>query len=75
MQLADDVWLQFSPQSAAFAGVHANDQAIWGALEYAGTAQTFVGARPPEAKPTPLPPLGADIGAIGGFDVILPVRA
>jgi hypothetical protein len=74
IQFSEDVWLQLEPQSAAFAGVRANDQVLSGALEYTGVAQTFVGARPPEVRPTPLPPLGTDVGAPGSFDMILPIH-
>jgi Domain of unknown function (DUF4403) len=76
IELTDNppTWLQLAPQSANFAGVRANAQVIWGALEYAGTAQTYVGAKPPDLAPTPLPPLGAGVGGPGNFDVILPVH-
>jgi hypothetical protein len=39
-----------------------------------GTAQTLVGQAPSAVTPTPLPPLGNDIGQPGAFDIILPVR-
>ena len=76
IELTDNppTWLQLAPQSADFAGVRANAQVIWGALEYAGVAQTYIGAKPPDVAPPPLPPLGAGVGAPGNFDVILPVH-
>lgn len=74
IQISEDAWLQFVPQSAAFAGVHANNQIVWGVLEYAGVAQTFIGGQLPEAKPTQLPPLGTDVGAPGSFDMLLPIH-
>jgi hypothetical protein len=76
VQLSDnpEVWLQLTPQSAAFAGVGANARVLWGALEFTGTAQTVVGAHPSAVTPTPLPPLGGDVQAPGSFDVILPVH-
>jgi hypothetical protein len=76
IQLADEpqVWLQLTPQSAAFAGVRANSKVLSGSLELAGSAGTFIGQAPPAVTPTALPPLGADVTAPGSFDLILPVR-
>jgi Domain of unknown function (DUF4403) len=68
------VWLQITPTSAAFAGVHANSRDLSGSLELTGTAQTLVGQSPPAVTPTPLPPLGNDVDAPGTFDVLLPVK-
>jgi Domain of unknown function (DUF4403) len=75
IKLADtpEVWLQWTPQSAAFAGVCANARVLSGALELSGTAETLVGHAPPAVTPTALPPLGTDVNAPGTFDVILPV--
>jgi Domain of unknown function (DUF4403) len=67
-------WLQITPASAAFAGVHANARDISGSLELTGTVQTLVGQAPPAVTPTPLPPLGHDVDQPGTFDVLLPVR-
>jgi len=76
IKLADEpqVWLQLTPQSAAFAGVRANAKVLSGSLELSGSAETFIGRAPPAVTPTPLPPLGTDVTAPGSFDVILPVR-
>src|ERR1700722_6537563 len=76
LQISQDppVWLQMTPASAAFAGVHANAKNLSGALELTGTAQTLVGQAPAAATPTPLPPLGSDISQPGTFDILLPVR-
>jgi hypothetical protein len=68
------VWLQVTPQSAAFAGVRADSRVLSGSLELSGSAQTFVGQRPPAVTATALPPLGHDVSQPGSFDVILPVR-
>jgi Domain of unknown function (DUF4403) len=68
------VWLQITPTSAAFAGVHANSRDLSGSLELTGTAQTLVGQSPPAVTPTPLPALGNDVDAPGTFDVLLPVK-
>jgi hypothetical protein len=75
-QLSDNpqVWLQLTPQTAAFAGVRADGHVLRGSLELAGTAQTIVGENPPAVTATELPALGRDVGDPGDFDVILPVR-
>jgi Domain of unknown function (DUF4403) len=76
IQLSDNpqVWLQMTPQSAAFAGVRADAKVLRGSLELSGTAETIVGQNPPAVTATALPSLGRDVSAPGEFDVILPVR-
>jgi hypothetical protein len=76
IELSDDpeIWLQLTPKDAAFAGVHANAKVLEGTLELSGSADTYVGARPPSLTPTELPSLGHDVSERGQFDVILPVR-
>jgi hypothetical protein len=76
VQISDDpqVWLQLTPQSAAFAGVRAEGRVLSGSLELSGSAQTIVGQQPPAVTATALPSLGRDVSAPGAFDVILPVR-
>ena len=65
VQISQDppVWLQITPASAAFAGVHATAKDLSGSLELTGTAQTLIGQAPTAVTPTPLPPLGNDISA------------
>ena len=76
VQISQDpqVWLQITPASAAFAGIHADARDLSGSLELTGTAQTLVGQAPSAVTPTPLPPLGNDISQPGTFDILLPVR-
>jgi hypothetical protein len=76
IQLRDDpaIWLQLTPQSAAFAGVRADSKVLRGTLELAGSAQTLVGQQPPAVTAPPLPALGREISAPGTFDVILPIQ-
>ncbi len=76
IKLADEpqIWLQLTPQSAAFAGVHANAKVLSGSLELSGSAQTIVGQAPAAVTPTPLPTLGTDVSAPGTFDIILPIQ-
>jgi Domain of unknown function (DUF4403) len=76
VQISQDppVWLQITPASAAFAGVHANAKDLSGSLELTGTVQTLVGQAPSAVTPTPLPALGNDVAQPGTFDILLPVR-
>ncbi|WP_407168589.1 DUF4403 family protein [Bradyrhizobium sp. ORS 111] len=76
VQLSADpeVWLQLTPQSAAFAGVHAEGKVLSGSLELSGAAETVIGQHPAAVTPTALPALGREVTSPGQFDVILPVR-
>jgi hypothetical protein len=76
IQLSDtpQIWLQLTPQSAAFAGVRADSTVLRGSLELSGSAETFIGQQPPAVTATALPALGRDVSAPGEFDVVLPVR-
>jgi len=76
VQLSDNpqVWLQLTPQSAAFAGVRAEGRVLNGSLELSGSAETTVGQQPQAVTATAMPSLGRDVSAPGTFDVILPVR-
>ncbi|WP_407150435.1 DUF4403 family protein [Bradyrhizobium sp. ORS 86] len=76
IQLSDNpqVWLQLTPQNAAFAGVRADGRVLSGSLELSGTAETVVGEQPPAVTATALPALGRDVSQPGAFDVILPLR-
>jgi len=76
IELSDNpkIWLQLAPQSAAFAGVRANDKVLEGSLELSGSAKTVVGQHPLPAIATDLPLLGRDVAEAGEFDIILPVR-
>ncbi len=69
-----EIWLQLTPQSAAFAGVRADGRVLSGSLELSGSAETVVGQHPAAVTATALPLLGRDVKEPGAFDVILPVR-
>jgi hypothetical protein len=69
-----EVWLQLTPQNAAFAGVSADTRVLRGSLELSGSAETVVGQRPAAVTATALPQLGRDVSQPGEFDVILPIR-
>src|ERR1700744_2546718 len=62
-QLSDNpqVWLQLTPQNAAFAGVRADGGVLSGSLVLVGTAETSVGQQPPAVTATALPALGPDV--------------
>ena len=68
------VWLQLTPQDAAFAGVRADSRVLSGSLELSGSAVTVAGQPPAAVTATPLPQLGRDVSQPGEFDVILPIR-
>jgi hypothetical protein len=76
VQISQDpsIWLQITPASAAFAGIHANAKNLSGSLELTGTVQTLVGHAPLPVTPTLLPPLGNEISQPGAFDILLPVH-
>jgi hypothetical protein len=76
IKLADapEVWLQVTPEKVAFAGVRARTKVLEGSLELSGSAEAFIGQAPPPVMPTPLPPLGREVGSPGAFDMILPVQ-
>jgi len=69
-----EVWLQLTPQGAAFAGVSADTRVLRGSLELSGSAETVVGQHPAAVTATALPQLGRDVSQPGEFDVILPIR-
>ncbi|EKS33236.1 DUF4403 family protein [Afipia clevelandensis] len=70
---APAIWLKTTPRTVAFSGTHARGDILEGAIEMAGTSETFVGQQPSASVPTPLPALGSDVTNPGGFSVILPV--
>jgi hypothetical protein len=76
VQLSENpaVWLQLTPQNAAFAGARADTKVLRGSLELSGSAETVVGQHPAAVTATALPQLGRDVSEPGEFDVILPIR-
>jgi hypothetical protein len=68
------VWLQLTPQDAAFAGVRADTRVLAGSLQLSGSAATVVGQQPTAVPATALPRLGQDVNQPGEFDVILPIQ-
>jgi hypothetical protein len=68
------VWLQLTPDSAAFAGIRADRNVLRGSLELSGTAETVIGQQPQAVTAPALPALGREVNEPGTFDVVLPVR-
>jgi Domain of unknown function (DUF4403) len=73
VQIADNVWLRMTPQSVAFAGLHATSDVLEGAIEFSGPVETDFGPTAPAANPTPLPPLGLDVADPGHFEFLVPL--
>lgn len=61
------VWLRIAPQRISFDGYRIVGTGAGARLELTAAAQaltqTFVGAKPPDLPPTPLPPLSRDVAA------------
>jgi hypothetical protein len=73
IQIADSTWLQMTPQSVAFTGLHSTSDVLEGAIEFSGPVQTDFGATAPAVNPTPLPSLGSDVSDPGHFEFLLPL--
>src|SRR6202012_2735365 len=76
VQLGQDpaIWLQVTPASAGFAGVHADAKTLSGSLELPRTAKPVGGEAPPAVTAPPLPQPGNNGGASGTLELLLPVR-
>ena len=57
------VWLRIAPQRISFNGYRVVGDRLELTAEARALTQTFIGDRPPELPPTPLPPLSRDVGA------------
>lgn len=68
------VWVRFTPQEIGFPGYAIEGRFLNAQIAVAGITETFLGPKPPELAPTPLPPLKKDMQP-GGFDVFVPVSA
>ena len=68
-----EIWLQTTPQSIAFSGLHAEGDVLEGSIEIAGNTTTTVGSEPAANAPTPLPQLSGDVTDPGKFEFIIPV--
>jgi hypothetical protein len=68
------VWLRLTPERLGSGGYQVSDGLILLKLELLAKAETFLGERPPDPMPTPLPPL-ARIAGERGFRITAPVIA
>src|SRR5262249_407488 len=68
-----EIWLQGTPQSVAFSGLHAAGDVLEGSIEIAGTTTTWMGSEPAPNPPTALPQLGSEVENPGRFEIIVPV--
>ncbi|WP_199556033.1 DUF4403 family protein [Sandaracinobacteroides hominis] len=68
------VWMRLTPQQLDYGGYHVVDGRLILKLELEAKAETFVGDRPANPTPTPLPPSGK-VQPMQGFRVTAPVIA
>lgn len=68
------VWMRLAPERLDYGGYNVADSRLNLLLELEAKAETFVGDRPPDPEPTPLPPSGT-LQAMQGFRVTAPVIA
>ncbi|WP_448579953.1 DUF4403 family protein [Thermaurantiacus sp.] len=69
-----EVWMRVTPRGFGYGGYQVEGRKLSLLLEFEAGSETFVGARPPDPSPGPLPPLGKLQGA-PGFRLIIPVVA
>lgn len=69
-----EVWMRVTPRGFGYGGYQVEGRKLSLLLEFEAGSETFVGARPPNPPPGPLPPLGKLEGA-PGFQLIIPVVA
>lgn len=69
-----EVWMRVSPREVGYGGYRIEGRTLRLLLELEATTETFVGSRPEDPAPTPLPPLGRLEGGTG-FRLLIPVVA
>ncbi len=76
IQLSENpaAWLRFTPVSVGYSGYEVSDGAIRLSLMANGVTETFVGPKPSDPKPTPLPKLTRNLPP-AGFQFYLPALA
>jgi hypothetical protein len=68
------VWMRITPKGFSYGGYQIEGRTLKLLLEFEAGSETFVGTRPPDPVPAPLPPLGTLEGA-PGFRLVVPVVA
>ncbi len=69
-----EVWMRVTPRGLGYGGYRIEDRTLKLLLEFDAATETFVGIRPADPAPTPLPPLGMLEGGTG-FRLTIPVVA
>jgi hypothetical protein len=69
-----EVWMRVTPRGFGYGGYRIEGRTLRLLLEFEAATETFVGTRPADPDPTPLPPLGKLEGGTG-FRLMIPVVA
>lgn len=69
-----EVWMRVTPKGFGYGGYQIEGRTLRLLLELDAATETFVGSRPADPEPTPLPPLGKLQGDTG-FRLMIPVVA
>ncbi len=69
-----EVWMRVTPRGFGYGGYRIEGRTLRLLLEFEAATETFVGTRPADPDPTPLPPLGKLEGGTG-FRLTIPVVA
>jgi hypothetical protein len=69
-----EVWMRVTPRGFGYGGYRIEGRTLSLLLEFEAATETFVGIRPADPAPTPLPPLGKLEGGTG-FRLLIPVVA
>jgi len=69
-----EVWMRVTPRGFGYGGYRIEGRTLRLLLEFEATTETFVGTRPADPDPTPLPPHGKLEGGTG-FRLMIPVVA
>lgn len=69
-----EVWMRVTPRGFGYGGYRIDGRKLSLLLEVDAATETFVGSRPADPEPTPLPPLGKIQGDTG-FRLMIPVVA
>jgi hypothetical protein len=69
-----EVWMRVTPRGFGYGGYAIEKRTLRLLLQFAAGSETFVGNRPPDPDPTPLPSLGRLQESLG-FRLVIPVVA
>lgn len=74
VSVSPPLWVRFTPREVSFPGYAIEGRSLNAQIAVSGVTETFIGPKPPEAAPTPLPSLNKDLKP-SGFDLFVPVQA